>query len=411
MKKLANLSNQIRFIEDFEECVLENRNYIFKFDPDIGYFLSEFKNFALPEKLYDEETLNNRTNRIKACFDKTKKNLGVLLSGLKGTGKSVQMKHIAANSGMPVIVIDTAYSGSDILAFLNDLGQQCVVLIDEFEKIYVGDTQNEMLPLLDGIASSSHIFVLTTNSSVSQYLNGRPSRVRYNIKYKGLPKNLIEEIVDDNLKVTDKKDRLIQSLSMIKDINIDTILSLINEINNFPDMSYEDVVGIFNLEDPLSGEFDFFVSYYAISHKKLNEKQYEKLNDFLNKNNEINLADLYLQQLTTPKETDLKTICDKLNDVVGINVFSVHLHIRKIYHYSKMKDICVRLRSAKHLDIIHTYLTEVPFDEEVLQDIHGFSLSNVEFNIGMENNNIFLDTGFCKVLCKPVVNYTPNISM
>lgn len=50
--------------------------------------LEDFTDFSLPSKLYGE-SLDYLTNKVIKSFSEHNKSVGVLLSGLKGTGKSL----------------------------------------------------------------------------------------------------------------------------------------------------------------------------------------------------------------------------------------------------------------------------------------------------------------------------------
>ena len=96
---------------------LAKRNYKLGADEN-GLFLQDFGHFILPERLYEEE-VSDFTNMVLESFSKSQGNLGVLLTGLKGTGKSVQAKHIAMKSGLPIIILDKAFHGSSIQTLLD----------------------------------------------------------------------------------------------------------------------------------------------------------------------------------------------------------------------------------------------------------------------------------------------------
>ena len=61
-----------------------------------------------------------------------KKNIGVLLNGAKGTGKTVTAKIMANKLGLPVIICDKSYDG--LATFLASINHDCIFFFDEFEK-------------------------------------------------------------------------------------------------------------------------------------------------------------------------------------------------------------------------------------------------------------------------------------
>ena len=66
---------------------------------------------------------------------------------------------------LPVVIINELYHGSDFVDFITSpkLGE-CVVFLDEFEKIYSKqEFQHELLSIMDGNYATKLIFLLTVN--------------------------------------------------------------------------------------------------------------------------------------------------------------------------------------------------------------------------------------------------------
>jgi hypothetical protein len=328
-KSVATRSGNKTFLQDYVPKK-ELQNGIYKVVPRSPVnptHLLDFSEFSLPTKLYGE-SLDYLTNKVLKSFSEYKKSVGVLLSGLKGTGKSLQLKHIAMNSKMPVLIVDEFIHGSELITFLEKIPSSSVVLFDEFEKVYSEDCQQEsILPLLDGLCSTPHIFVLTVNNSVSQFLVGRPSRIRYNKKYHGLDEALIKEIASDLLVDKSKSEDVTTFLSMMQDVNMDMVVSFIQDVNLYPEESLEKIIKTFNLEDPMEGDFRvvfgtpglvmnksetctevkgkiiaFLKERYGITKLNIKEQLYDV--ELLKRNHEI------MTQVTNafPSEVSIKTI-------------------------------------------------------------------------------------------------------
>lgn len=268
-------------------------------------FLSAFKDFKMPEKVYGAP-LDKLTNKVLNTFKKKQKNVGVLLSGIKGTGKSVQMKHIAMKSQMPCIIVDSAVHGSELVEFLNQSPSPCVVLFDEFEKMYRREEeQHTILPLLDGVSQTPHIFVLTINGEVSEFMMGRPGRIRYNVRYDSLDESLIKEIIEDSLDDPAKIRDVYRTAALLDGLNIDSLVSLLEEINLYPEESVSDIVETFNLEDPMSVEYDF--TYFIEGLVCTNQEEYSKVqvevSKILHKDGRATATNLLLGRLD--KEIDI----------------------------------------------------------------------------------------------------------
>lgn len=136
-------------------------------------------------------------------------NLGVLLSGHKGLGKSLTIKLIVAKliESTPVVFIDQFTPAlPDVLAKL----QEAVVVVDEFEKMFRGDQHGEgmspqeaLLSVMDGTKSSGHrLFLMSINNifGIDENLICRPGRVRYHFRFGNISEKAVEDYCKDNLK-------------------------------------------------------------------------------------------------------------------------------------------------------------------------------------------------------------------
>jgi SpoVK/Ycf46/Vps4 family AAA+-type ATPase len=171
----------------------------------------------------------------------------VLLNGLKGTGKTVTAKVICNKLNLPVILINENPEGGGIPDFLNEIEQDVIVMMDEYEKVFGEDA--ELLTVMDGVLTSTSrkLFMLTTNNTyINENLLQRPSRIRYQKTFKDLSPEVIEEIVDDLLKYKKHKGELISAISNLEVITIDVVKSIIEEVNihNEPPSVFMDVFNV-----------------------------------------------------------------------------------------------------------------------------------------------------------------------
>jgi SpoVK/Ycf46/Vps4 family AAA+-type ATPase len=217
--------------------------YTIEFSPFQGFFLIRTADeFDLPEKLYEIE--EGFPERALAAFREGNRSLGVLLSGLKGAGKTVVAKQICNNSGLPVLVAAAAHPG--IEAFLSELDCSCVIFMDEFEKVFAPQPNPDgsenlerssaaLLSLMDGATvSNPHLFVLTANEkSINPNLLDRPSRVRYVVEFGDLSSAVVEEIVDDLLADPAQRPSLLEWLSQRAVLSVDAVISVVREANRF----------------------------------------------------------------------------------------------------------------------------------------------------------------------------------
>lgn len=186
-------------------------------------------------KLYDLDT--DFINRVMRTYSATKANLGVLLVGTKGTGKSVTAKQLcnrAIAAGLPTILIAKSYDG--IGPFLNMIKQDIAVFVDEYEKVFNTDNGRDaqLLSIMDGAFDNGarRMFLLTSNSMrVNDNMIQRPGRVRYLKKYEDTPLSTIILIVDDRLQHKELRDETIKFISEMDIITIDIICAILDEVN------------------------------------------------------------------------------------------------------------------------------------------------------------------------------------
>lgn len=193
------------------------------------------ENLNIPNKIYgDTEEL---VERYLNTFKKIDKNVGVLLTGLKGSGKSVMAKLIGQH--YPCITVSKYFD--NLLSFLDDINQEVVVIFDEFEKTYdTKEKQNGLLPILDGVFKSKKLFVLTANTDdLNEFILNRASRIRYHKVFEGLSIELIEKISEDLLDDKENLEELIELCKVLGEVSTDNLIELINEMNLYNETARE----------------------------------------------------------------------------------------------------------------------------------------------------------------------------
>lgn len=205
------------------------------------YYLEKQSEFKFPKKIYGED--QELAKRYVNTFNKRSKNLGILLSGDKGNGKTVTAKLICKYSKLPTILVTQPFTGEEFKSFLSNINQEVVILVDEFEKSYDTDElQQEFLTILDGIFNSKKLFIFTSNSSkINEFLKSRPGRIRYFRNYTGLSKEVIDEYIEDNLKDKEQREGLQNILSLLGNVSMDVLLHLIDEMNLYKESALEAV--------------------------------------------------------------------------------------------------------------------------------------------------------------------------
>lgn len=211
-----------------------------------------------------------------------KRNIGVLLNGAKGTGKTVTAKVLANKLGLPVIIVDANFKGVE--KFLASINQDCIFLFDEFEKNFrmtcVDDEDcagENLLSIMDGVynSNSCHVFILTTNElRVNDNLLSRPSRIRY-LKSFGsvIDKNVLYEYIDDNLKYPERKYEIIDFIESLELATIDIVKSIVDEVN-IHNCSVESFKSIFNVK---MAKYIYHSYFYRFDiREEITEKEFLK---------------------------------------------------------------------------------------------------------------------------------------
>lgn len=204
-----------------------------------GHFLVKYHDrYVFPYKIYGLNA--NFIERIGKTYDHTTGNLGILMNGVKGTGKSVTAEQLCnkfmEEYNMPVVLINTRMQG--LIEFLASIDQDILVFVDEYEKVFVSEegrpNSTEILTLMDGALKSEHrrLFVFTTNNKrIDDNLLERPGRIRYVKEFSDLGKEVIEEIVDDLLVHKERRDSCIEFISKLQKITMDIVKAIILEVN------------------------------------------------------------------------------------------------------------------------------------------------------------------------------------
>lgn len=217
------------------------------------FTLYEAPSLKLPDEVYLSESDNKFIKKILNRFDKSKNEVtGVMLSGLKGSGKTVMCKKIALDSNLPIILIDKSIHPKalcKLFNFIEDI-DVCVV-IDEIDKLGEDYDDSYLLKILDGINSSGRklmLFTCNSNDMISEFLIDRCSRIRYWKEFDEMSKDLIKYILEDRL---DDKDEVKSVFDFITSrfgcISFDNVNSFIQEVNENPKDTFEELFNDMNL--------------------------------------------------------------------------------------------------------------------------------------------------------------------
>jgi len=240
------------------ESALPLGTYSLQRNPQTGqYYLSRVGDLSTSGKLYGPA--GPRADRIFNTFTQRAGTTGVLLDGLKGTGKTAlarRVSEIARSHGISTILIGEPFYGESFNKFIQSLGT-CVFLFDEFEKVYAKPhEQAGILTMMDGTFQSKKLVVVTTNqtNNVSEFFMNRPGRLFYRYNYGPLSEELIREYCADVLKpeFADRTGAVVGVAEDIASFAMDMLIAIVEEVNRYGE-TVDEVMRVLNCRPDYSG--------------------------------------------------------------------------------------------------------------------------------------------------------------
>lgn len=253
--KVINQGNTYRIFEDDISItsMLRPQTYIIRFNNRQGFYLENHIDIVINEsKIYG--SLDTKVDKVIKAFKVSKRNLGVLLSGTKGSGKSLFAKMLSIASiknEIPVIVVDQYIPG--IASFIESIKQEAMILLDEFEKTFDdkredGSQQTELLTLLDGITAGKKLFVATCNDmyALNDCFLNRPGRFHYHYRFDSPGEAEIREYLIDAIGNTrpDEIEKVVAFGDLV-DLTYDCLRALAFELNQ--GISFEESMQCLNI--------------------------------------------------------------------------------------------------------------------------------------------------------------------
>jgi len=230
-------------------------------DPDSGeIYLQEASGYKIEGKIYGNA--QNHATRILHTFSDRANATGVLLSGEKGCGKTLLAKLLSVRGieqGIPTLVINSPLFGEGFNKFIEAIQDPCIVIFDEYEKVYrERHWQEALLTVLDGVYPTKKLFILTSNNryAINIHMLNRPGRIFYCLEYKGLEETFVREYCADKLHNKSHTEDVVRIGNVFDRFNFDMLKALVEEMNRYDEPAHE-AMKMMNISPESSrGEFE-----------------------------------------------------------------------------------------------------------------------------------------------------------
>ena len=282
--------------------------YTVCFSKHSGFYMEVHAELSVAEKVYGVHM--DKVDKVLRSFIGFERNLGVILSGDKGIGKSLFARMLCAaavKKNIPVLIVDRFTPG--IAAYLESIEQEVVVLFDEFDKTFAGiktgeneaDPQAGLLSLFDGVSGGKKLFVVTCNElhSLNTYLVNRPGRFHYHFRFNYPSAAEIREYLNDKLSAdrSGEIERVVAFSSQIN-LNYDCLRAIAFELNTGEDFDSAIAdLNIINTNDQ---------RYNAVLHFTTGEKRIAKDVSF----DLFDTEEIYFWMKNEEKEMDVRVEFD-----------------------------------------------------------------------------------------------------
>lgn len=296
--KVVNIGNTY---EIYDDCLktfdkLPAKTYMLRFSQMSGFYLEEYAELETKEEtVYGIHDV--KVDKVMKTFEGSNRNLGIILSGDKGIGKSLfarMLANKAIDNDYPVIIVNKYYPGLE--SYIEKINQEAMYLLDEFDKTFANISSSDnnvkpqanMLSLFDGITPGKKMFVITCNDfrSLNEYLINRPGRFHYHFRFKypvaeEVTKYLMDKLDEKNYGEIDK----VVMFSRKVNLNYDCLRAIAYELNLGE--TFEDAIQDLNIINLENNHYDVVLHF---SNGSIMQKKHAQI-DMFGKSDYVNLVD------------------------------------------------------------------------------------------------------------------------
>lgn len=225
----------ITFDDDTIKDKLKPAVYSVGFDMMAGYYLNKVGDkLNTPTKVYGN--VSKRVEKILTSYEAANSSFGVLMSGDKGSGKtmtsSIVANHAIEQFNLPVILVEGSFDAESLASFIKKIGE-CVLFFDEFGKRFKDESgdQSELLGLMDGTGSTKRLVMLTENEKhdINRYMLNRPGRIHYHFEYGKLDEDTITELCAEHNIPEEVVSKILLRREMSYEFSFDVLQALVYE--------------------------------------------------------------------------------------------------------------------------------------------------------------------------------------
>lgn len=274
MKKQFHVHGAVTSIVNFDEKSLHDnlpaKVYTIIFNPMAGFALKEFgTSMPVPEEVFGDTEA--KAELMMESY-KERNHLSMMLTGAKGSGKSLLSAVIAnkmIENGVPVIIVDEHFDIPDALKdFLYELGN-CFFIFDEFAKNFSEEIQPKMLDFFSGTRAADRGVIIIENHirQINEFMMDRPGRIRYRFGYGKLPLEVIKQVCDARDVNEQVTKYILEYSSRATTIGMDTVNRIIEE-TKFQEAritdktSFKRVIEMMNIPQDYSFEYELVEVQY-----------------------------------------------------------------------------------------------------------------------------------------------------